>query len=54
MSKDATITLRLPSDLKAELEAEAESAERSLSSQIVFIVREYKRMVAQAAVKAKR
>jgi hypothetical protein len=36
MAKDATITLRLNVALKAELEAAARQAERSLSAEIVY------------------
>jgi hypothetical protein len=35
MSKDATITIRLPSDLKRRLESRAESEHRSLSAQVL-------------------
>ena len=35
MSKDATITIRLPYDLKRRLESRAESEHRSLSAQVL-------------------
>jgi hypothetical protein len=35
MSKDATITIRLPSDLKGRLESRAQSEHRSLSAQVL-------------------
>jgi hypothetical protein len=38
MPKDATITLRLPADLKAALEADAKRDQRSLSGQIVWML----------------
>lgn len=40
-TKDASITVRLPSDLKAAIEAAAEREDRTLSKMVERILREW-------------